>query len=47
MMKSNFKDSNDVITITPPKNVTKITAQKFFQFGSTKSKFLATPVVLG
>jgi len=36
MTKSNFKYSYDVISVTSsptlPKNVTKITSQKFFQF---------------
>jgi len=35
------------ITITSPKNVTKITSQKFSNLGPSQSKFLVAPVVLG
>jgi len=48
MMKLNFKKINyDVIVITSPKNITKLTSQDFFHLdclGPSQSKFLATPV---
>jgi len=35
----------DVITISSPKNVTKITSRFFPNMGSLQSKFLVTPVI--
>jgi len=50
MTKSNFKKSImtsfcDIIAITSPKNVTKITSQNFSILPPSQSKSLATPVL--
>jgi len=49
MTKSKFKNKlwrqfSDVIAITSPKNVTKLTSQDFLFLGPSQSRFLVTPV---
>jgi len=45
MTKSSFKKiSYDVIVITTPKTVTKLTSQNFSILGLFHSKFLSTPM---
>jgi len=47
MTKSNFKKNiYDVIVISSPRNVTKLTSQDFSIMGPSQSKFLAKPVML-